>query len=262
MKFETLQFNLEGHIGTLTISRPQALNALNAQLLTELGEFLTAVSVQNFPDMRALIITGSGEKAFVAGADIKEMQARDPKTGQHMAAEGQKVFQAIEDLKVPTIAAVNGFALGGGLELALSCDFIIASKAAKMGLPEVSLGLIPGYGGTQRLVRVAGKAVARLMTLTGDIYTADQCEKWGVVALVTEPADLLPTANKLAKKIAERSPRAIALAKEAIYRGADVAQSAGMDIEAELFHAAFNSADRTEGVNAFVEKRAPKFTGK
>jgi enoyl-CoA hydratase len=260
MKFETLQFKLDGAIGTLTISRPQALNALNAQLLKELSDFVG--SINSFPDMRALIITGSGEKAFVAGADIKEMQARDPKTGQQMAAEGQRIFQALEDLKIPTIAAVNGFALGGGLELALSCDFIVASKNAKMGLPEVSLGLIPGYGGTQRLARVAGKNVARLMTLTGDIYTAEQCEKWGLVAMITEPVDLMPTALKLAQKISERSPRAIALAKESISRGLDVTQKNGMSIEAELFHAAFNSQDRTEGVTAFVEKRAPKFTGK
>jgi enoyl-CoA hydratase len=259
MKFETLEFRKEGAVGILTINRPQALNALNAKVISELSAFTHDIKAH--ADVRCLIVTGAGEKSFVAGADIKEMTARPASEGQHMAAEGQRVFTALEDLPIPTIAAVNGFALGGGLELAMSCDFIIASKTAKLGLPEVSLGLIPGYGGTQRLARFIGKSLARMMVLTGDLYSAEQCEKWGLVAMTTEPADLLPTCLKIANKISERSPRALALAKEAIRRGTDVAQNEGMKIEAELFHAAFNSQDKIEGTTAFVEKRPAKFTG-
>lgn len=260
MKFETLSFTQNGPIGILTINRPQALNALNAQVVSELGSFVHDIKAH--ADVRCLIVTGAGEKSFVAGADIKEMSGRPASEGQHMASEGQRVLQALEDLPFPTIAAVNGFALGGGLELAMSCDFIIASKSAKLGLPEVSLGLIPGYGGTQRLARFVGKSLARMIVLTGDIYSAEQCEKWGLVAMTTDPADLMPTCMKIATKISERSPRALALAKDAIRRGTDVSQNEGMKIEAELFHAAFNSQDKIEGTTAFVEKRAPKFTGK
>src|SRR5262245_10061975 len=151
MNFETIQFSKNGAVGTLTINRPQALNALNAQVIKELGVFVQ--EVKSDLSLRCMIVTGGGEKAFVAGADIKEMSGRPAGEGQQMAAEGQRVFQALEELPFPTIAAVNGFALGGGLELAMSCDFIVASKTAKMGLPEVTLGLIPGYGGTQRLAR-------------------------------------------------------------------------------------------------------------
>ncbi len=260
MNFDTLQYKQDGAIGTLTINRPQALNALNAQVVKELGAFVQ--EIKNDQSIRCLIVTGAGEKSFVAGADIKEMSARAASEGQQMAAEGQRVFQALEDLPFATIAAVNGFALGGGLELAMSCDFIIASKTAKLGLPEVSLGLIPGYGGTQRLARFVGKSLARMIVLTGDIYSAEQCEKWGLVAMTTEPADLSALCTKIATKISERSPRAVQLAKESIRRGTDVAQNDGMKIEAELFHAAFNSQDKIEGTTAFVEKRPAKFTGK
>lgn len=259
MSYETLEFKVENQIGLLTINRPQALNALNAQVMKELGALVAELNGRK--DLRCLIVTGAGEKAFVAGADIKEMTARPAAEGMQMAEDGQRVFQMLEDLPFPTIAAVNGFALGGGLELAMSCDFIVAAKTAKLGLPEVSLGLIPGYGGTQRLARFVGKSLARLMVLTGDIYTAEQCEKWGLVAFTTEPAELLPTCKKIAEKIAQRSPKALALAKAAIRRGFDVAQDAGMKIEAELFHAAFNSQDKVEGTEAFVAKRPPKFTG-
>lgn len=258
MNFSTLEFKRDGHIGTLVLNRPQALNALNAETLRELAEFFT--SMKNERELRALIVTGAG-KAFVAGADIKEMDARDPSTGQKMADEGQRVFDMIENLHIPTIAAVNGFALGGGLELALACDFIIASKAAKMGLPEVSLGLIPGYGGTQRLARVVGKGIAKLMTLTGDIYTAEHCEKWGLVAMAVEPDQLMETCAGIAKKIASRSPVAVGLAKQSIHRGLDTTQGEGMQIESKYFHTAFNSGDRKEGVRAFIEKRPPVFEG-
>jgi len=257
MKFETLEYNATGAIGTLTINRPQALNALNAQVIAELEQFLKVAQADK--TLRALIITGQGEKAFVAGADIKEMEQMPPAEGQKFAERGQRVFQMLEDWSVPSIAAVNGFALGGGLELALACDFMIAAKNAKLGLPEVSLGLIPGYGGTQRLSRNVGRSLARLMTLTGDIYSAEQCAAWGLVAMVTEQQDLMPTCQKLAATIAKRSPVAVGLAKKAIQHGYDLSLAKGMTAEAELFHQTFNSADKIEGVKAFIEKRPPQF---
>ncbi len=259
MNFETLSFRAEDSIGFLTFQRPQALNALNDATLRDLQSFLNQVG--EIRDLRCLIVTGAGEKAFIAGADIKEMADRDPATARQMADRGQIIFQQLEDLPMATIAAVNGFALGGGLELAMACDFIVASKTAKLGLPEVSLGLIPGYGGTQRLPRYVGKGVARLMTTTGDIFTAQQCLDWGLVAMVTEPADLMPTCLRLAQSVAKKSPHAVRLAKQAINRGFDLSQPQGLKIEAQLFQDAFDSADRVEGVKAFIEKRPPQFTG-
>ena len=260
MKFETLEFKREGHVGILTINRPQALNALNAQVLKDLHEFL--IQVVEEKDLRALIVTGQGEKAFVAGADIKELEALDPAAAQKLSENGQQVFQQFEELKIPTMAAVNGFALGGGLELAMACDFIIAANTAKLGLPEVSLGLIPGYGGTQRISRCAGKGVARLITFTGDLFSAEQCLQWGLVSVITEPQDLLPTCMKIAGNIAKRSPQAVTLSKKAIVRGFEMSQAEGMKCEAQLFHEAFSSLDKREGVRAFIEKRPPQFTGK
>jgi enoyl-CoA hydratase len=209
-----------------------------------------------------LIVTGEGEKAFVAGADIKEMDARPANSGTEMALKGQQAFRLFEELPCPVIAAVNGFALGGGLELALACDFIVASKKAKLGLPEVSLGLIPGYGGTQRLSRTIGKGKARMMALTGDVFTAEQCEKWGLVALVTEPEDLMNAVMKLAQTISSRSPVAVKLVKKAINQGFDHTEGAGLKMEAELFGDVFQSEDKKIGVKAFLEKSKPAFVGR
>jgi len=259
VKFETLEFKQEGAIGILTVNRPQALNALNAQVIHDLKAFLN--EIQNIKTLRALIVTGAGEKAFVAGADIKAMESMDPSQGQKFAEGGQAVFQMLEDLPLPTIAAVNGFALGGGLELALSCDFMIAAKTAKLGLPEVTLGLIPGYGGTQRLARNIGRSLARLMTFTGDLYSAEQCANWGLIAMVTEPQDLISTCMKMAGTLAKRSPVGIRLAKKSINQGFDKTLAEGLLIEAQCFHETFNSADKIEGVKAFIEKRAAAFTG-
>jgi enoyl-CoA hydratase len=257
MKFETLEFKREGSVGILTMNRPQAMNALNRQVLADLSAFLKDASKEK--DLRAIVITGSGEKAFVAGADIKEMDSISSADAVKFAENGQKIFQQIEDLKIPTIAAVNGFALGGGLELAMACDFIIASKTAKLGLPEVSLGLIPGYGGTQRLARYCGKGVARLMAMTGDMYSSEQCAMWGLVAFVTEPSELLATSLKVASQITKRSPLAVGLVKKAINNGFDLSQADGMREEAKLFGETFASKDKIEGVKAFIEKRAPVF---
>jgi enoyl-CoA hydratase len=260
MNYETLNFAIENQIGLLTINRPESLNALNAKVISEMKDLL--YKIKDEKNLRAIIVTGSGDKAFVAGADIKEMDERPSDSGVAMANDGQAVLQMLEDLPVPSIAAVNGFALGGGLELAMACDFIVASKKAKMGLPEVSLGLIPGYGGTQRLARYCGKGVARLVTLTGDIYSAEQFEKWGLVALVVEPSELMEKCKTIAGTIAKRSPTAIALAKRAIYEGVEMSQFEGLRLESELFGKAFASEDKKEGVSAFIAKRPPEFSGR
>ena len=260
MNFETLSFADKNLIGTLTISRPKALNALNAQVLTELGLFFEELNSKT--DLRCLIITGSGDKAFVAGADIKEMSAVDKSSGIDFAAKGQQVFQAIEDCPIPVIAAVNGYALGGGFELAMACDFIIASDLAKFGLPEVSLGIIPCFGGTQRLSRYVGKAKALLIISTGDIYSAQQAFDWGLVADVVRPEDIHEKCLAIAASISNRSPNAVRLAKRAVTDGFELSQSKGLKLEAELFGQAFSSEDKVEGVNAFIEKREPKFSDK
>lgn len=260
MAFQTIDFKLDGHVGVLKINRPESLNALNAQVIAELSECLTGLLKNK--DLRCLVVTGAGDKAFVAGADIKEMDGREASSGEAMALTGQKTFHLLEELNCPVIAAVNGFALGGGLELALACDFIIASKKAKLGLPEVSLGLLPGYGGTQRLARSIGKGKARLMALTGDIFSAEQCEKWGLVALTTEPEELLPAVMKIANTIASRSPFAVGLVKKSINMGFDQTEAAGLKMEAELFGEVFKSEDKKIGVNAFIEKQKPNFVGR
>lgn len=259
MNYETLNYKVHENIGVLSLNRPEALNALNQQLLNELSDLLKDISRDSL--LRCLIITGEG-KAFVAGADIKEMENHSQDQALEMSKKGQTLFNCIEDLKIPVIAAVNGFALGGGLELALACDFIVASHKAKMGLPEVSLGLIPGYGGTQRLSRYVGKNIARLMTLTGEIYSAQQCYDWGLVTKLSEPDGLMQDCMAIAKTLASRSPFALSLAKQAINKGYDHEQNSGLSLEAELFAKTFTSEDHNEGIKAFIEKRAPKFTGK
>ncbi len=259
MNFETLTFEQEGQIGVLTINRPKALNALNQQVFTELGQFFAGVQSIN---IRCLIITGSGDKAFVAGADIKEMQAVDRHNGAEFARAGQAIFQLIQDCPLPVIAAVNGYALGGGLELALACDFIISSEQAKFALPEVSLGIIPCYGGTQRLSRYIGTAKARMIALSGDMFSAQKAREWGLVAEVVEAENLLESCMEIARKIIQRSPLAVSLAKQAITEGKELSQAEGLQLEAELFAKAFSTEDKTEGINAFIEKRKPEFTGK
>lgn len=259
MQFETLNVEQHNNYVILKISRPQALNALNQVVLSELDQFFS--QIKEMKGLRAVIVTGDGEKSFVAGADIKEMVEMDSQRAEHFARRGQKLLQKIEDCPVPTIAAINGFALGGGFELAMSCDIMLASTKAKIGLPEVSLGLIPGYGGTQRLSRFVGKSIARRMALSGDIVSAVKAQEWGLFADVVEPEALLPTAIKLAQEIASRSPAAVALAKQAINQGFELEQSAGLELEAKLFGATFKTKDHLEGIHAFIEKRPPQFTG-
>jgi enoyl-CoA hydratase len=251
--------DLGSGVRLLSVSRPQALNALNAEVLSDLSKTVRELGART--DIRALIVTGAGEKAFVAGADIKEMDGRPSSEGSAMAQNGQRVFDELSALPFPVIGAVNGFALGGGLELALACDFIVASKKARFGLPEVSLGLIPGYGGTQRLSRVVGMNTARLMAFSGDMYSAEQCAAWGLVSLLTEPDELLPTAKKIAATIASRSPKALKLCKSALFEGAQTSLAHGQNIEAKYFGSAFSSKDKAIGVKAFIEKQPPQFVG-
>ncbi len=255
----SLESKLEGQVQVLGINRPEALNALNSELLKELGSALEQLEADK--NLRVLIITGMGEKAFVAGADIKEMENYDSTQALLMATEGQKVFNRIQDFSRPVIAAVNGFALGGGLELALSCDFIMASEKAKLGLPEVSLGLIPGYGGTQRLSRVVGKAWARRLTLTGEMLTAEKAKEIGLVTEVFPAEGLMLAVTNVATTIASRSPIALRLAKNAINDGFETSLIEGLELEAQNFAKAFSTQDHNEGIRAFLEKRKANFTG-
>ena len=257
MEFETIHFELNSDIGFLKINRPSSLNALNGQVLQELEHCLSDLPKK----MRCLVVTGAGDKSFVAGADIKEMMGLNREQALKMSQQGQGVFNRLESLRTPVIAAVNGFALGGGFELALSCDFILASEKAKFGLPEVSLGLIPGYGGTQRLARYIGKGNARLITLTGDMFTAEEMCKWGVVSRVYKHEELLAEAQKFAEKILSRAPLALSLAKRSINEGYDMSQYEGLKHEAELFADTFKTKDHLEGIQAFIEKRKPIFIG-
>jgi enoyl-CoA hydratase len=233
MNFETLIYQQEGHIGTLTINRPQALNALNETVLKELKSF--ADQIENNKDIRVLIITGSGEKAFVAGADIKAMQGMTQKEATDFSNVAQTAFNAIEELPFAVIAAVNGFALGGGCELALSCDIILASEKAKFGLPEVTLGLLPCFGGTQRLPRAIGLYKAREIVFSGEFYSAADCAAFGFVNRVIAPEELLNEARKLATTIASRGPVSVAKAKQSLNTGFELHLTDGLKQEAPYF---------------------------
>lgn len=254
----TVTFSREGRLGILTINRPESLNALNNQVLTDMQKVFDELKTK---PVGALIVTGAGEKSFVAGADIKEMETMSAAQANEFAARGQNLFRQLEEFPFPTIAAVNGFALGGGLELALACDWIIASVKTKWGLPEVSLGLIPGYGGTQRLSRVLGKALAKRVALTGEVFTADQGFAWGLFAHVAETEQVMVKAKAQAEMILSRAPLAVGFTKQAIEHGFDEALSDGLKIEAQLFGKVFETKDHNEGIQAFVQKRKPDFKG-
>lgn len=253
----TLQ--IENHIATLTINRPEALNALNGQVLKELEAHLTALKSQFPATVRGLIVTGAGEKAFVAGADIKEISALSGHDAVHFAERGQRIFRQLELLPFPTIAAVNGFALGGGLELALSCDFIYAADSAKLGLPETNLGLIPGFGGTVRLSRVVGVNRARELIFSAGTVGAADALQMGLVNKVVAKAELLATAQAALNSIMTKGPRAVAAAKRSILEAHDLAVDAALAQEAKHFGELCGSAEVKEGTGAFLEKRKPAF---
>ncbi len=260
MQFENLLLDIADGIAVVTINRPKALNAMNAAVLGELEAAFTALNSD--PAVGCIILTGSGEKAFVAGADISAMQPLDAVTARDFAQLGHRVMQGIEKGPKPVIAAVNGFALGGGCELAMGCDLRLASDNAKFGQPEVNLGVIPGFGGTQRLPRLVGKGRAMELVLTGDMIDAQEAWRIGLVNKVYPLADLLAEAKKMAKKILSKGPLAIRLSKEAVGNGVEMDLDRACAYEADLFGFCFASADQKEGMQAFLEKRPAKFTGR
>lgn len=257
MEFNNLLLDIEDHIALLTINRPKQLNALNKETIAELHQALEAL--QSNDEVRVLIITGSGEKSFVAGADIKEFADFSVTEGTELAAQGQAtLFDYIENFSKPVIAAVNGFALGGGLELAMSAHIRIASSNAKLGLPEVTLGLIPGYGGTQRLAQLVGKGRAFEMVLSAQMIDAQRAYDTGLVNHTVEQEELLTSARKLASKIAFNSPMAINSAIKSLNAGYKDGMN-GFQVEIEEFGKCFGTKDFTEGTSAFLNKRKPQF---
>ncbi len=262
LKFQTLKVeNKTPGVWVLQISRPEAMNALNSLVLNEMAEFLRTIGELDFEHARALIITGEGEKAFVAGADIGEISILDEEMAKNFADRGQSIFHEISHMKIPVIAAVNGFALGGGLELALACDFIIASENSKMGLPEVTLGLIPGFGGTVQLARAVGLRKARELIYTGEMISATEAEKWGLVNQVVPASELMATCQALVSKILQRAPMAVAHAKKSINQAWDLDIDEAHRNEARHFADLFRGNDVREGTKAFLEKRKPQFKG-
>ena len=256
---ENIRWEVESGIGLLTIARPKAMNALNADTMKELEEVFTKVATDS--SVKAIIITGDGEKAFVAGADISYMAKMNAMEGRAWGEFGQRVFQMIEDLPQPVIAAVNGFALGGGCELSMACDIRIASENAKFGQPEVTLGIPAGFGGTQRMPRLIGKGRAKELLYTGDMINAEEALKIGLVNHVVPLAELLDKAKAIAAKIVERAPLAVQITKAAINRGIEMDQRSGISYEAEVFGLMFSTEDQKEGMAAFLEKRKANFKG-
>jgi len=244
----------------ITFSRPEKLNALSRYMKQELKRILT--ELESNRDLRALILTGEGERAFCAGTDIADLAALDESNAKEFAREGQSLGSSLESFPVPVIAAINGIAAGGGTELALGCHLRIASSTARFSLPEIKLGIIPGYGGTQRLMRAIGETRAFHMMLTGESISAAQAEQFGLVNKVVEPAQLLSAAQSLANKIAEFSPLAIRACLEAVAQGRELPLSEGLAVEREIFGGLFASEDALEGTRAFLEKRAPTFRGR
>ncbi len=258
----TLLVGRDEHVATLTLHRPEKLNALNEELLGELAHQLEELARAPGPRVRCAILTGAGDRAFAAGADIAAMKDMTPAEALRFAGLGHRVARAIDDAPFPVIAAVNGFALGGGCELALACDFIYASDKAKLGQPEVNLGVMPGFGGTQRLARRIGPARARELCMTGDEFNAEEALRHGLVNKVVAHEAQLPEARDAATKIASKAPLAIAAMRRAILHGADVPLPWANEIEATAFAALFGSSDQKEGMSAFLDKRPPRFEGK
>jgi len=258
--YENVRVEVDGFVATLTIAREKALNALNRHTLNELTWALRDVDAD--ARIRAVILTGAGDKAFVAGADISEMQDLAAYEARSFAQAGRQVGDVLEAMTKPVIAAVNGFALGGGTELALACDFIYASDRAKFGQPEVNLGVIPGFGGTQRLSRRIGVGRAMELILTGDVIGAEEALRIGLVNKVVPAAELLAETRKCADKIAQKGPLAIAYARRAVRKSQELELPAGNDLEGELFSLLFSTQDQKEGMKAFLAKRPAKFEGK
>jgi len=260
MGFETIELQIEGGIATLTLNRPKALNALNLAMVRELQQAVH--QVRDDPTVRVVVITGAGDKAFAAGADITEFKGMSPVDAWVFTKQMQRVYLELEQLPKPVIAAVNGYALGGGCELMMACDIAYASDRAKIGQPEITLGIIPGAGGTQRLPRLIGKQRAKELVMTGDMIGAQEAWNLGLLNKVVPSDQLMAEARKLAEKLAGKGAVALKAAKEAIEEGCDIGLERGLGIEGKLFGLCFATEDKVEGVNAFLEKRAPNFKGK
>lgn len=260
MEFKNLLIETGDGVATLTVNRPQSLNALNSEVLGELECALYELDLDTA--VKVVVLTGAGEKAFVAGADIKEMAEMSSFEGHAFGRAGQRVMLFIEKMKKPVIAAVNGFALGGGLELALACDFIYASEKAKLGFPEVGLGIMPGFGGTQNLARLIGPNRANELIFTGRMIGAAKAQAWGIVNEVFAPEELLPKALETAREIAGKGMLGVAYAKDAIANGLNMTKEDGIRYEASLFGVLFSTEDQREGMGAFVDKRKAEFKGK
>jgi enoyl-CoA hydratase len=260
MPYENILYEKKDGIAFITFNRPKILNALNRKTIEELRHVL--LDAREDASVRVLILTGAGEKSFVAGADISELAMQTPVNGKEFSLYGQSVFHLLETMGKPSICVINGFALGGGCELALSCTIRIASKTAKLGQPEVKLGILPGYGGSQRLARLCGKGVAHELCLTGEMIAAEEAQRIGLVNHIYEPAELLPAAEAMAKKIIANAPLAVKYAMEAVERGMEMPQEEGLFLEATLFGLSCATEDMREGTKAFLEKRPAQFKGK
>jgi enoyl-CoA hydratase len=260
MNFENILFEKKNAIAYVTVNRPKVLNALNMATMEDLrGAFH---DIKNDPNIRVVIVTGAGEKAFIAGADIGELSKHDAVVGKEYTHKGQSVLNLIENCGKPVIACINGFALGGGCEVAMACTMRLASENAKLGQPEVKLGIIPGYGGTQRLPRLVGKGIAMQLLLAGEMITAHDAYRIGLVNEVTSAAELIPRAEAIAQKIIANAPLAVQYAMEAVNKGMEMTLQEGLYVEAVLFAVACATEDKKEGTTAFLEKRAAQFKGK
>jgi enoyl-CoA hydratase len=260
MSWETLLVEKEPPLAVVTVNRPDKLNALNHRAVGELTDAFFQLGADE--TIRVIILTGAGEKAFVAGADIRELAELGPQTAKELARRGQGMCDVIETCGKPVIAAINGYALGGGCELALACTLRVASETARIGLPEVTLGIMPGYAGTQRLPRIVGKGRALEMILTGEPVTAQRAYEMGLVNMVVPPEKLMETARELALKIASRAPLAVRYAMEAVHRGLETGFVEGCHLEAGLFGLLASTEDMREGMSAFLEKRKASFKGR
>jgi enoyl-CoA hydratase len=259
MAYETLLYETKEGIAYVTVNRPEKLNALNDQVMADLADCFAHIASDD--TARAVILTGAGEKSFVAGADIGVLATQTPLEGKERSVRGQKILDSIEHLGKPVIAAVNGYALGGGCELAMACTLRIAAENARFGQPEVKLGIIPGYAGTQRLPRLVGKGRALELILAGEPITAAEAYRVGLVNQVVPKEELMAVAEKLARKIMANGPVAVRLSMEAVNRGCEMTQEQGQFLEATLFGLCCTTADMKEGTRAFLEKRPARFTG-
>lgn len=259
MEYKNLIIENKSGVVLLTINRPEAMNSLDSAVLDDLLAAFTALGQD--AAAKVIVLTGSGEKAFVAGADIAEMAEMNVQQAKEFSRKGQHLVGLIGQLAKPVIAAVNGFALGGGLEMALACDFAYASEKAKLGLPEVTLGIMPGFGGTQKLARIIGRSRANELIFTGRILTGTEAREWGIVNAVVPPGELIDTVMALAGKIAGNGLLGVAHAKDAVRSGLDMSEADGMNYESIQFGALFASADQKEGMRAFMNKKKPGFTG-